>query len=314
MGKLNFNPDDFIFEKLPSPDERKTILEYDAKNRLILLRTKDDNDNYVYNSVLISTRINQNILKNIPDEWSNDNDRIIIFAIYEDGEYVMEKEKLKYDFSTKNTKWVHYTSDFLTLEKAKELYEILKAAITIDTEIKNYNAVKDYLELSKTSYYLTEYHKKNNFFVEELLRGTDFKILPDYPEMFENEKEMWITWRNKLREIDGVKHSDFETDLDFILWTQETKWPIRPDQYYGKYPNFEKEYLSTDDQFISNPEFLDLKSSSESVIEVNKYQDLIQTYEVSGFEISETTSKLVAKYNLIKDMEEFKTIKMKELE
>ena len=54
MGKLNFNPDDFVFEKLPSPDEKKTILEYDAKNRLILLRTKDETGNYVYNSVVIS--------------------------------------------------------------------------------------------------------------------------------------------------------------------------------------------------------------------------------------------------------------------
>jgi hypothetical protein len=97
MTKLNFNPDDFVFEKLPSPDERKTIMEYDSKNRLILLRTKDDTGNYIYNTVVISQAINQNILKNIPNEWSNDNDRIIVFAIYEDGEYIIEKEKMKKD-------------------------------------------------------------------------------------------------------------------------------------------------------------------------------------------------------------------------
>ena len=53
---------------MPSPDEKKTILEYDVKNRLILLRTKDETGNYAYNSVVISSTINENILKNIPDE------------------------------------------------------------------------------------------------------------------------------------------------------------------------------------------------------------------------------------------------------
>jgi hypothetical protein len=313
MGKLNFNPDDFVFEKLPSPDEKKTILEYDAKNRLILLRIKDETGNYAYNSVVISSVINENILKNIPDEWSNDNDRIILFAIYENGEYIIEKEKLKYDFSTKNTRWIQYTSDFLTIEQAKELYNILNAAITIDTEVKNYSATKEYLELSKTAYYLSEFNKKNDDFIEELLRGTDHKVLPDAPELFENEKEMWITWRNKLRDLDKIR-DDFETDLDYIIWIEEMKWPIRPDQYYSKYSNLEEEYLSTPDQFVNNPQFLNLKSSSDSTMEVTKFAEMIKTYEVSGFEINPTTSKLVAKYNLIKDIEEFKTIKMKEME
>ena len=67
MGKLNFNPDDFVFEQLSSPDEKKTILEYDAKNRLILLRTKDETGNYIYNNVVISSNINENILKNIQE-------------------------------------------------------------------------------------------------------------------------------------------------------------------------------------------------------------------------------------------------------
>lgn len=313
MGKLNFNPDDFVFEQLSSPDEKKTILEYDAKNRLILLRTKDETGNYIYNNVVISSNINENILKNIPDEWSNDNDRIILFAIYENGEYIIEKEKLKYDFATKNTKWIQYTSDYLSLDQAKELYNILNAAITIDTEIKNYNTAKEYLELSKKTYYLTQFNKKNTDIIENLLRGTDWRVLPDAPEFFENEKEMWVTWRNKLRELDKSP-SDFEDGLDYIIWLEELQWPIRPDQYYAKYPNFEEKYLETKDQFFSTPEFLDLKSSSPLMNEVTKFSELIDVYKEQGFEINSATSKLVEKYNLIKDIEEFKTIKMKELE
>lgn len=313
MEKLNFNPDDFIFEQLSSPDEKKTILEYDVKNRLILLRTKDETGNYIYNSVVISSSINKNILKNIPDEWSNDNDRIILFAIYENGEYMIEKEKLKYDFSTKNTKWIQYTSDHLSLDQAKELYNILNAAITIDTEIKNYNTAKEYLELSKKTYYLTQFNKKNVDFIETFLRDTDWRILSDAPEFFENEKEMWVMWRNKIRELDKSP-SDFEDGLDYIIWLEELRWPIRPDQYYAKYPKFEEKYLETRDQFVNKPEFLNLKSSSPLMNEVAKFSELIDVYREQGFEINPATSKLVEKYNLLKDIEEFKTIKMKELE
>lgn len=313
MGKLKFNPDDFVFERLPSPDEKKTILEYDAKNRLILLRTKDDDGQYVYNTVVISDAINQNILANIPNEWSNDNDRIILFAIYESGEYILEKEKMKYDFSTKSTKWIQYTSDFLTVEQAKELYNVLNAAIVVDTEVKNYSNLKDYLELSKKSYYLTQFNKENIDFIEKLLRDTDWRILPDAPEVFENEREMWVLWRSKIRELNKLP-SDFEDSLDYLIWLEEMKWPIRPDQYYGKYPEFEVKYLETDDQFVSNPDFLDPKKSQELMDQYIKFGDLVREYEKQGFKLSPTMSNLVTKYNLIKDMEEFKKVKIQEAE
>lgn len=313
MGKLKFNPDDFVFERLPSPDEKKTILEYDAKNRLILLRTKDDDGKYVYNTVVISDAINQNILANIPNEWSNDNDRIILFAIYESGEYILEKEKMKYDFSTKSTKWIQYTSDFLTVEQAKELYNVLNAAIVVDTEVKNYSNLKDYLELSKKSYYLTQFNKENIDFIEKLLRDTDWRILPDAPEVFENEREMWVLWRSKIRELNKLP-SDFEDSLDYLIWLEEMKWPIRPDQYYGKYPEFEVKYLETDDQFVSNPDFLDPKKSQELMDQYIKFGDLVREYEKQGFKLSPTMSNLVTKYNLIKDMEEFKKVKIQEAE
>lgn len=311
MGKLKFNPDDFVFERLPSPDEKKTILEYDAKNRLILLRTKDDDGQYVYNTVVISDTINQNILENIPNEWSNSNDKIILFAIYENGEYILEKEKMKYDFSTKSTKWIQYTSDFLTVDQAKELYNVLNTAIIVDTEVKNYSNIKEYLELSKKSYYLTQFNKENIDFIEKLLRDTDWRILPDAPEVFENEREMWLVWRSKIRELNKLP-SDFEDSLDYLIWLEEMKWPIRPDQYYGKYPEFEVKYLETDDQFVANPEFLDPKKSQELMDQYIKFGDLVREYEEQGFKLSPTMSSLVTKYNLIKDMEEFKKVKIQE--
>ena len=43
-----------------------------------------------------------------------------------------------------------------------------------------------------------------------------------------------------------------------------------------------------------------------------KFGDLVKEYEEQGFKLSPTMSSLVTKYNLIKDMEEFKKVKIQE--
>lgn len=311
MSKLKINPEDFVFQSLPFPDERKTLLEYDAKNRIILLRTKDEDGKIAYNSVFISKEINENILKNIPDEWSNDNDRILLFAIYEDGEYILEKEKIKYDFSTKSTKWVRYSFRNLTIRHAKELYEILKAAIFVDDEIKKYNNISSFLELSKKTYYLNQFKEKNDNLINKLLRETDWRILPDYPEQFENEISMWVLWRSKLREL-NLSPSDFEDSLDYMIHLEEIKWPIRPDQYNSKYPEHTPQYLETDDQFVDNLEIIDNKNEDEYIKTMLTYREILNKYQQDGITISSAMSERIKKYNLIKDLKEFKDIKFTE--
>jgi hypothetical protein len=313
MGTLKFNPDDFVFQPLPSPDEKKTVLEYDAKNRLVLLRTKDEDGNLVYNSVFINKQINDNILNNIPDEWSNNNDRILIFAIYESGEYILEKEKMKYDFNTKSTKWVNYSCNHLTIEQAKQLYEILKAAIYLDKEVKKYKDVSEFLELSKQTYYLKQFNKKNVDFIDKLLRESDWRILPDYPEQFNNEKEMWILWRSKIRELNKTPE-DFEDSLDYMIYLEELKWPIRPDQYNVKYPEHQVEYLETDDQYIKSPEFLDYTQETEYMENVIKFNEILKKYEEQGITVNATLSNLIKRYDLIKELKEFKDLKLTEEE
>lgn len=308
MGKLKFNPDDFVFQQLPSPDEKKTLLEYDALNRIILIRTKNEYGDMIYNSVFISDKINKTILKNIPDEWSNDNDRIILFAIYEDGEYILEKEKMKYDFNTKSTKWIRYNSTHLTTEQAKELYEIINTAIFLDNTIETYNNMSDYLELANKTYYLQQLSEQNNSVVEKLLRNTDWRILPDYPETFENEISLWIKWRDEIRKLE--KNIDkFEDPLDYLIYNEELRWPIRPDMYHALYSNGEIEYLSTNDQFVKNPEILDETREEESRKAIMDMVKTMNTYEQEGIKLGSMMSQMIKKYNLIKDLEEFKNIK-----
>jgi hypothetical protein len=309
MGKLKFNPDDFVFQQLPSPDERKTLLEYDALNRIVLIRAKNEYGVVTYNSVFISDKINKIILQNIPDEWSNDNDRIVLFAIYEDGEYVLEKEKMKYDFNTKSTKWLRYNSTHLTVAQAKELYSVINTAVFLDNTVETYNNVNEYLELSNKTYYLQELSQKNNSVVQKLLRSTDWRILPDYPETFENETSLWIKWRDEIRKLEK-NIDEFEDPLDYLIYNEELKWPIKPDMYHEQYPNNEVEYLSTNDQFIKNPEILDEDREEESRKAVISMIETMKKYEQEGIKLGSMMSEMVKKYNLIKDLEEFKNIKL----
>ena len=98
---MAFNPDDFQFEKILPPEERKPILEWDALHRLMVVRVKQEGE-WTYLGTKLDTQINNNLHNNLPDEWSNENDRIVTFAVFEDGDHIFEKEKLKFDFSSKN--------------------------------------------------------------------------------------------------------------------------------------------------------------------------------------------------------------------
>jgi hypothetical protein len=298
MNKLNYNPDDFIIQRLPEPTDKKSVIEYDARNRLILVRTKDLNGNIIYNSVAISKQIHETFLNNLPDDWSNDNDKIILFALYEDGEYFLEKEKLKYDFKTKETKWVKYRSQYLTLEQVREFHEILKTIITIDEQVSEYEAMKELLEITKSDYYLATMSSGRNTLLEQLLRESDWRVLPDTPELFPNEKDLWLKWRAKIREIDKSP-SDFETPLDYVIWLEETKYPIRPDIYHNRYsPDYSVEYLETEDQYVSSPDLLTSKSPIVLMEDCSKYENIIKAYEQQGLQLNTAMRTLAEKYKL----------------
>jgi hypothetical protein len=79
---------------------------------------------------------------------------------------------------------------------------------------------------------------------------SDWRVLPDVVEKFEGERDMWIEWRKRLRQLlPGV--DTFESEYNAFKYSFELKYPIDPKQYITKYPNKEVEYLSTEDQFTS---------------------------------------------------------------
>jgi hypothetical protein len=304
-----FNPNDFILQEIAPPEKKSTILEYDSKSRMVLVRVFSKENETKYNAIYLSEKLNQNILTNLPPELSDDKDRIVLFGIYDDGTFMMFKEKMKYDFATQQAKWVKYEVTDTTVEDAKEVFEVLKSAIfvqqTVDSEERN----KAILEIVTKEEYIDELYNQLLIKRDDLLRTSDYRVLSDYPELFEGEQDLWVQWRTELR--NSVKSfNDFNDELDYLIYLQEFKWPIDPLVYYSKYPNKNIEYLSTDDQFSTMPEKVStsfqelIRKTSVSIINQQKLRN------EQGIPVNKQIYDVIKKYNLSQDLFDFDLSKL----
>lgn len=295
-----FNPEDFIIQDITPPETKKPILEYDSINKLVFVRFKKDDGSYVYNSIYLGKELNDRLLAAIPDEWSNDKDLIINFAIFDDGEYYLYKQKYKYNFTTQQAEQVKYQSTDFTLEEAKELFEILKSLLFIKqaaTEAEKNNAIVDVLLNDE---YLDYRYQQQLAERDQMLRSSDYRILDDYPEIFEGEKNLWLQWREKLRTI-VLAREEFEDTLDWIIHIESFKWPIDPIIYHNTYPNHDVEYLLSDDQFSQQPALVSTeiqnrirKSALTSAYEIYRQQE-------NKIPVDKQIHDIIVKYSLLED-------------
>lgn len=248
---MAFNPDDFQFEKILPPEEKKPILEWDALHRLMLIRIKQKNE-WTYLATKLEAQVNTNLHANLPDEWSNENDRIVSFSVYEDGEHIFEKEKLKFDFSTKTSKWVRYQKNDLTDGQVNELFNILKAALAVQQTDADVIKSKAIIDIATRKEYLLKTDEEKQAMLSKLLRSSDWSQLADATEKFTDELVLWVTYRKYLR--DNIKSpEEFDDILDYLIWDEEYRWPIDPFAYHELDPDHETEYLSIPEHFKFNP-------------------------------------------------------------
>ena len=247
---MAFNPDDFQFERILPPEERKPILEWDALHRLMVVRVKQDGE-WTYLATKLESTVNTNLHNNLPDEWSNENDRIVSFSVFENGEHIFEKEKLKFDFSTKTSKWLRYEKNDLTDSQVKELFDILKAALAVQQVDADVVKSKAIIDIATRQEYLVKTDEEKRALLDKLLRSSDWTQLADATEKFTDELTFWTAYRTYLR--DNVKTpEDFDDVLDYLIWDEEFKWPIDPYAYHELDPDHETEYLSVSAHFKFN--------------------------------------------------------------
>jgi hypothetical protein len=246
-----FNPDDFQFEAISVPEEQKPILEWNAIARMLVIRTTSIDGEHEYYATKLDSVVNSNLLTHCPDEWSNDNDRIVNFAIYEDGEYILEKEKRKFDFSSKKSKWIRYQYKNLQLDEAKELFEVLKAAIQVNQLDEEVIKTRQIIELASSNEYIVGLDEEIANTKELLMNKSAWSQLADAQETYAGEIENWTTYRAYIR--DNIKQStDFDDILDYLVEDAERVWPIDPVAYNKLDPDHTVPYLSSPNHFSKN--------------------------------------------------------------
>lgn len=305
---MTFNPDDFVFEKIRLPEDDPTILEYDALQKFVIVRATFPSKEHQYEYCHLSSQVNANLLEGLPDKYSNRNDRIVMFYIRSNGNYKLIKEKLKYNFKTKESEWVRYEYDKLTLEETKEIFDAIKTAVWLHDAVEEEKRLQDTIELAKKPAYMDRMHVERVSYQTQLLRGSDWRILEDAPETFENEKDMWKKWRSEIRNI--VRAPDeFESEMDYLIYCEEFRWPYNPEQYHEKDPTHEVEYLSVEEHWTPSTK-VDLTSDKMNEInaKINDYISQIKNRQETGMPINRELYNKIRKYNLDLNLDEVKIV------
>jgi len=89
-----------------------------------------------------------------------------------------------------------------------------------------------------------------------MLATSDWRVLPDVVDTYPGEKDMWMKWRNTLRQEVIQRPENFENPLEFLKYLYDLKYPVDPKLYFKMYPEGkdeegnEVEYLSTPEQWV----------------------------------------------------------------
>lgn len=311
---MTFNPEDFVFKKVDVPEDNPTILEYDALAKYIIVRTTDSYSEHSHEACQLSEALNKNLLEGLPDKYSNRNDRIILFYIREDGKYQLKKEKLKYDFKTKESKWVRYEYKNLKLEEAKEIFEAIKTAVWVQDTLNEEQLTQATIELAKKDVYITRDHAEKMRSQSKLLRDSDWRILEDAPQTFDGERDLWLKYRDKLRKLVRAPES-FETEMDYLFYREQFKWPINPHQYDNIDPEHLTEYLSDDKHWVGTVNITELTHEKLKKVnnELNKRIAQIRERKDGGIDIDTKMYRLIERYKLLdNDLSHIKIVEAEE--
>ena len=300
---MAFNPDNFQFEAIQTPEEYQPILEWDALHRFIVIRVPDDTGGYTYQASQLSKEVNQNLHDGMPDEWSHENDRIVTFAIWADGEYTLDKEKLKFDFATKKTKRVRYEYKGLTETSAVEMFNVIKAAVTVSQLDARIGKSKAVLDLAARQSFLSQLDEERQATIKKLNDACNWTQLADATDSFTDEIALWTTYRAWLRD-NNRQVGDFDDPLDFLTYEEEYRWPIDPIEYHRDDPEHATEYLSVPEHFSRSPwrggvtTVAALEGSIESAAKIEK-----QIAREGGVPVSTLIWRTAEQYNLTRGLE-----------
>lgn len=232
---------------------RTALIEADFLNRILL----KGGEVFEAGQKITPKRLDipEEILERFLDEqvdayWHDKNDRLEYVIIYNDGTYHCQRKRVRYDFESKSNFWSTYSFNGASKDQVESLKNKLLDFVDALSEYKTaqYEGVLQKIDESAVFFdqrWLKKFREK-----QMMLSASDWRVLPDVEDSYPGEKDMWIKWRSTMRSETVKKPQEFETNLEFLKYLYDHKWPIDPKRYWESYPNGEVEYLSTDDQWV----------------------------------------------------------------
>jgi hypothetical protein len=214
----------------------ESVLEADFLNNYILI--KEAGSFGSDQKIRMDPVLKDGFLANVVDPfWNGSKDKLDYFSFYGDGSHFCQRRKEKTDFNNGTKYWATYEFIHGTNEQGAtlknqilEFYNALREVkeIKIDLEIKQIDENVIFFEQR----YLKKKREKN-----EMLSGSDWRVLPDVADSYPGEKDMWIQWRAHLRDFVLLEPETFPSMLEFFKYTYEIKFPIDPKNYRKIYPD-----------------------------------------------------------------------------
>lgn len=275
---------------------KKEVLEFDLINKYILFFDYIDESNTMPNpqKLEIGDDIIEKFLASVGSFWHNEKDQLEIFVYFNTGEYLCQRKKLKYNFTTKTNSWETYNFRGANESQCKHLLDAIEALRVVNTQIKSLDVLKRVEKIEEKNLFFQRRYAKKKLQRNMMLSDSDWRVLPDIEEKYEGEKQMWIEWRKQLRDNTIKSPEEFSTNLEFVKYIHDIKFPIDPEVYRNKYPNNEVGYLETEDQWVRTDAEASVDFINNRIMSIlNHNKDYINQYQEVKKEV----------YDIIKSMD-----------
>ena len=229
---------------MTTPVIRKPLLQIDLLNQRVLIADPDlartDNPEDApgnFSQVDISDALKAKFLETIGNFWHTEDDKLEFFAYYSDKTFIVHRERLKYDFKSDSNYLSKYEFKGATKEQGEYVYDVARSLFQVIRQYKRTKALEAIKSVEKeVSYFEAKYLKKKRE-KKLMLASSDWRVLPDVPEAYTGEKDRWVAWRQKIREVAVMKPEDYNDLLSFARDLYVIKYPVDPEIYREKYPN-----------------------------------------------------------------------------
>lgn len=198
---------------------------------------------------LSDTYWNDHIGPRLYPAWDSDKDKLVLFTYYDTGTFHVQRRKFVKNFATGEYLWKDYEMEVYDAKEAQEIYEALKEAFYLIESVEKENfqqeLTKAYLEGKKVTWYGIRLAR--NF----LLDDTDWVFGGDSP-VSDEEKELWKTYRQALRDIPQNSAYVEAHDVMFPISPEDWKKFYKPANEQEAYLASSSQYLKLSAYFLSN--------------------------------------------------------------